>query len=51
MGQIITKLGVYPNRKNIDAIIRMEQPKNKSGVLRLLGLMRYSSQYIANLSE
>lgn len=50
MGQVISKEGMEIHRKYSDAIAEMETPVDKAGVSRFLGLLKYVSGYIPQLS-
>lgn len=51
MGHVIADGNVRPTCKYIEAIREMPRPENKSDVLRLLGLFKYLSRFIPNLSQ
>ena len=46
MGNIVTKDGMRPDPDQIEAIVNMPKPTDKHGMLRLLGMIKYLSQYI-----
>ncbi len=50
MGYKISKNGVRPDSENIEAIKAIDSPTNKSEVLRVLGLAKFFSKFIPNLS-
>ena len=51
MGNIVTKDGMRPDPAKIEAVINMPKPRDKQGLLRLLGMIKYLSQYIPNESS
>lgn len=51
LGQIFTKQGVSPDPDQVEAINRMEEPKNKKELLRFLGCCNYLMKFIPNLSK
>lgn len=51
LGQVISENGLQPNKKNIDAVLSIESPKNKKELLRILGLFKFFSKFIPNLSQ
>lgn len=51
MGQVITGSSMEVNSKHSDPIIHMQTPKDKAGVTRFLGLLKYIARYIPRLSE
>ena len=51
MGDIVTKDGMRPDPAKIEAVINMSKPSDKQGLLRLLGMIKYLSQYIPNESS
>lgn len=50
MGQIISSDGVRPDEKNMKAVLAIENPKNRSELLRILGMLKFFSKFIPNLS-
>lgn len=51
MGLIISKEGIHPDEGNIEAVTAIETPKNKTEVLRVLGLVKFFSKFVPNLSR
>ena len=51
MGNIVTKDGMRPDPDKIEAIVNMPKPTDKHGLLQLLGMIKYLSQYIPNESS
>lgn len=51
MGLTISSEGVYPCKDNIEAIRAIETPKNKTEVLRILGLVKFFSKFVPNLTK
>ncbi len=43
--------GMRPDPRNVEAIVNMPRPSDKQGLLRLLGMIKYLAQYIANESS
>lgn len=51
LGFIVSKEGVQIDPARIDAIIRLENPKDKKGLLRFLGLVKYLGKFLPKLSD
>ena len=51
IGNIVTKDGMRPDPAKVEAVINMPKPSDKQGLLRLLGMIKYLSQYIPNESS
>lgn len=51
LGQIISAEGIKPDSHNVRAILELESPQNKTEVLRVLGLLKFFSKFIPNLSQ
>lgn len=51
LGQIFSKEGIKPDPQYIQAILELEEPKNKKELLRILGMLNYLTKYIPNLSN
>ena len=51
MGNVVTKDGMRPDPDKIEAIVDMPKPTDRHGLLRLLGMIKWLSQYIPNESS
>lgn len=51
MGILVSHNKLKVDQKYCEAILSMERPKDKSGVLRFLGLLKYLARFIPNLSK
>lgn len=51
LGLIISKNGIQPAPKHIRAILEMPQPTDKPAVMRFLGLVKFLSRFIPNVSQ
>ena len=51
MGNTVTKDGMRPDPDKFDAIVNMPTPTDRHGMLRLLGMIKYMSQYIPKESS
>lgn len=51
MGYKIINGYISPDAKHLDAILKMPRPSSKPEVMRLLGLLKYLSRFIPNLSQ
>lgn len=51
LGHIVSASGVRPNPDYVSAILNMEEPNDKKGVMRLLGMLKYLSKFIPNLTR
>lgn len=51
MGQVVSANRVSPDEKYYKAIRELPLPKDKKGVLRLLGLYKFLARFIPNLSK
>lgn len=51
LGQIISETGIQPSNKNIEAVLAIEVPQNKKDILRILGMFKFFSKFIPNLSQ
>ena len=51
MGNTVTKDGMRPDPDKFDAFINMPKPNDRHGLLRLLGMIKYLSQYIPKESS
>ena len=51
IGHLLSSEGVKPDPRKIDAIVNMETPVDVQGVQRLIGMVKYLSKFLSNLSE
>ncbi|KAL1447311.1 hypothetical protein WDU94_000006 [Cyamophila willieti] len=51
LGQIISKEGVRVDEDQVASISKMERPRNKKELLRFLGITKYLSKFIPNVSN
>lgn len=51
MGHIIFDGKIKPDEKYKNAILEMKKPKDKQGVMRFLGMLKYLAKFIPNLSK
>ena len=51
MSHVITDKGMYPNENKIRAIRELQQPVDKKGVQRLLGMLTYVSKFVKGFSD
>ena len=51
IGHLMTRNGLKADLKKIKAIIKMERPVNVPAVQRLIGLVKYLSKFLQDLSE
>lgn len=51
MGNIVTADGLKPDTRKVDAIVNMPKPSDVASLRRLLGMVKYLSQYIPNESS
>ena len=51
MGHVITGKGVLPDPDKVEAITRLEDPTDVSGVRRLCGCVNYMSKFIPHLAD
>ena len=51
IGQLLSSEEVKPDPKKIAAIVNMETPVDAQGVQRLIGMVKYLSKLLSNLSE
>lgn len=51
VGHEISHEGVRPDKKHIEAVVKLSYPKTKKELLRLLGLVKYVGKFIPNLSK
>ena len=50
IGHLLSNEGVKPDPKKIEAIVKMETPTDVQGVQRLIGMVKYLSKFLSNLS-
>lgn len=46
MGNIISYKKIQAGSKYCEAIVEMERPKDRAGVLRFLGMLKYLARFI-----
>lgn len=51
MGHIISEGEIRPRHKYLRAILDIKKPRNRTEVMRLLGLFKYLAKFIPNLSK
>ena len=51
IGHILSKEGVKPDPKKVDAITQMDTPRQKEELQRFLGMVTYISMFIPNMSQ
>ena len=51
MGDIISAAGLRPDLAKVEAIVKMAAPEDKQALQRLLGMVKYLTQYIPNESD
>lgn len=51
VGKVVSKEGIKPDPTHVKAIKELEKPTDKKALMRLLGMSKYLSQYIPNLSK
>ena len=51
IGHLLSSEGVKPDPRKIDAIVNMDTPVDVQGVQRLIGMVKYLSKFLSNLSE
>ena len=51
IGHLLSNEGVKPDPKKIEAIVNMETPTDVQSVQRLIGMVKYLSKFLSNLSE
>ena len=51
IGHVLTPEGVKPDPSKVEAILKIERPKDVAAVRRLVGLMNYLSKFLRKLSE
>ena len=51
ISHVLTPEGVKPDPSKVEAILKMERPKDVAAVRRLVGLVNYLSKFLRKLSE
>ena len=51
IGHLLSSEGVKPDPRKIEAIVNMQTPTDVQGVQRLIGMVKYLSKFLSNLSE
>ena len=51
IGHLLSRDGVKPDPKKVEAIVNMETPSDVQAVQRLIGMAKYLSKFLPNLSE
>ena len=51
IGHVMTRNGLKTDLKKVEAIIKMERPADVSTVQRFIGLVKYLSKFLQDLSE
>ena len=51
IGHLLSSEGVKPDPRKIDAIVNIETPVDVQGVQCLIGMVKYLSKFLTNLSE
>ena len=51
IGHVLSKDGLKPDPKKVEAITKMERPADVPAVQRFVGLVKYLSKFLNNLSE
>ena len=51
IGHLLSSEGVKPDPRKIDAIVNIETPVDVQGVQRLIGMVKYLSKFLSNLSK
>ena len=51
LGNLLSKDGVKPDPKKVEAIVNMQVPENKVELQRYLGMVNYLGKFVANLSH
>ena len=51
IGHLLSSEGVKPDPREIDAIVNTDTPVDVQGVQRLIGMVKYLSKFLSNLSE
>lgn len=51
MGQLFSKQGMQVDADRVEALYKLEPPKNKTGLQRVLGSFNYIKKYVYNMAE
>jgi len=51
MGHVLTSEGLKPDKRKVEAIVRMPRPENKAALQRLLGMATFLARYCPNFSQ
>ena len=51
IGHVMTKDGLKPDSRKVEAIVKMEHPTDVPAVQRFIGLVKYLSKFLQDLSE
>ena len=51
LGDVIGAAGIRPDPKKVSAIVNMDAPKDKAGVLRFMGMISYLSKWIPDMAS
>ena len=51
IGHVMTRNGLKTDLKKVEAIIKMERPADVPAVQRFIGLVKYLSKFLQDLSE
>ena len=51
IGQVMTKEGLKPDPRKVEAIVKMDRPNDVPAVQRFIGLVKYLSKFLQDLSE
>ena len=51
IGHVMTKDGLKPDSRKVEAILKMERPADVIAVQRFIGLVKYLSKFLQDLSE
>ena len=51
IGHVMTKEGLKPDPRKVEAIVKMDRPNDVPAVQRFIGLVKYLSKFLRDLSE
>ena len=51
VGHTFTKNGLKASQSHVEAILQMDEPQNKTELMRFNGMINYLGKYIPNLSS